>query len=99
MTPAETYQQALEGIARLQVKLTDLPLGNSTVKNTVHGQTRNLGPGPGLGHPYMSVLSHSHFVNYGGERRYRRPSNAVVNTQLYFCKLHHTDLNCTMHLL
>jgi Peptidase family M3 len=87
MTPTETYQHALEGIARLQVKLTDLPLGNSTLKNAVHGPIRN--SGPGLGHPCMSVLAHSHFVNYGGERRDRRPTTAVDNTMLYYCKPYH----------
>jgi hypothetical protein len=94
MTPTETYQHALEGIARLQVKLTDLPLGNSTLKNTVHGPIRN--SGPGLGHPCMSVLAHSHFVNYGGERRDRRPSTAVDYTMRYYCKLHHQTYIATI---
>jgi len=48
----ETFDKAVAGVRGLQLKLTDLPLGqfyNSDMK-----------------YPYMSLLSHSHFVNYGG---------------------------------
>jgi hypothetical protein len=107
MTPTETYQHALDGIARLQLKLTDLPLGNSTVRNTNHGHIRKLGPGPGLGlgHPCMSVLAHSHFVNYGGERRGKGLRIALDNTMLHYTTTHNptghytaqhsTPLHCT----
>ena len=104
MTPTETYQHALDGIARLQLKLTDLPLGNSTVRNTNHGHIRKLGPGSGqgqgLGHPCMSVLAHSHFVNYGGERRGEGLRIALDNTILHYTTTHnptghYTALHCT----
>lgn len=55
MTPSQIYEHSMRGIAQLQVKLTDLPLG-------VTGS----GDDARVGRPNMLMLSHSHFVNYGG---------------------------------
>ena len=55
MTAKETYDHSLRGIVNLQRKLTDLPVG------------RILNDDSDGYHPSMAVLSHSHFVNYGGE--------------------------------
>ena len=54
LTPTETYHHAVEGIVDLQTRLTDLPLGR--ISDVVGSKC----------HPSMSMLSHSHFVNYGG---------------------------------
>ena len=54
LTPTETYHHAVEGIVDLQTRLTDLPLGR--ISDVIGSKC----------HPSMSILSHSHFVNYGG---------------------------------
>ena len=54
LTPTETYHHAVEGIVDLQTRLTDLPLGR--ISDVIGSKC----------HPSMSMLSHSHFVNYGG---------------------------------
>ena len=64
MTPTQIYEHSMRGIAQLQMKLTDLPLG------VLGGQQKGTGAGAGddgrVGRPNMFMLSHSHFVNYGG---------------------------------
>lgn len=58
LSPEDIYYVAVEGITKIQMKLTDLPLG----ENSQIGEN----PHRGKFYPSMSVLSHSHFVNYGG---------------------------------
>ena len=63
LTPKETYHHAITGIVDLQSRLTDLPIGAVKLKN----YNEKNGEFVSTYHPSMSVLSHSHFVNYGGE--------------------------------
>lgn len=63
LTPKETYHHAITGIVDLQSRLTDLPIGSVKLKN----YNEKNGEFVSTYHPSMSVLSHSHFVNYGGE--------------------------------
>ena len=71
----ETYLHLLEGINQIQTKFTSLPLVptfllqgvaqdyNSQTKT--HGLKRQICQS--LSHiPYVSLLNHGHFVNYGG---------------------------------
>lgn len=87
LSAEEIYQRALIGSLQLQEKLTVLPVASTShlVEDTLPiGTVANSSMDRyGTARPLISLLSHSHFINYGGKFTFGMMFNLIEINEIH----------------